>query len=344
MAVEFRAEKRFWLSLILLSASLILFAESIYLVKSFAILYGVGVGASVQSVYSGSQVVQSIQRISISASSFPIAIDISYVLSIISMLSIITASAIMLQRRDRVSGMRTYGVVNTVSALIYLTLLLVLLSEFYMYIAGLYIYVLYFGILLALASGFYLQYWVVAQKTDAPKRSVVINPAEPFSSMVALQEEIFSRLGGHLRIVDKHFNSTALTNLHRLIQGKLDDIGGITVITSSEMLDSDLSRNAAEFEEELKGKNVAFQLRLMSESDAKDQHERFMIDDSSAYKIPPLNIINRKSEHVTRISRSDVIQRFSHLYSNSMTLENYSSKIARGQKGRPDFQSHGKMA
>lgn len=331
MTVEFRAEKRFWLALILLSASLILFAESIYMVKSFAILYGVGVGANVQSVYSGSQLVQSIQRISISASSFPIAIDISYVLSIISMLSIITASAIM-QRRDRTSGMRTYGIVNTVSALIYLTLLLVLLSEFYVYLAGPYMYVLYFGLVLALASGFYLQYWIMLQKNGAPKRSVVINPAEPFSSMVALQEEVFSRLGGQIRIVDKHFNSTALTNLHRLIHGRLDAISSITVITSSEMLDSDLSRNAAEFGEELMGKNVEFHLRLMSESDAKDQHERFMIDDSSAYKIPPLNIINRKSEHVTRINRSDVAARFDHLYSNSMTLENYSSKRSRGQK------------
>ncbi len=220
MAVEFRSERRFWLSLILLSASLILFAESIYLVKNFAILYGVGVGANVQSVYSGSQIVQSIQRISISASSFPIAIDISYVLSIISMLSIITASAMMLQRREKIFGMRTYGVVNTVSAIIYLTLLLVLLSEFYTYMAGPYMYVLYFGLALALASGVYFQYWIMLQKTGAPRRSVVINPAEPFSSMVALQEEVFSRLGGHLRIVDKHFNSTALTNLHRLMHEK----------------------------------------------------------------------------------------------------------------------------
>ena len=118
MTVEFRAEKRFWLALILLSASLILFAESIYMVKSFAILYGVGVGANVQSVYSGSQLVQSIQRISISASSFPIAIDISYVLSIISLCMIqgirsgISCSRCIL---TPVSDIRSYSLFHQIS-------------------------------------------------------------------------------------------------------------------------------------------------------------------------------------------------------------------------------------
>ncbi len=322
MVAEFRSEVRFWIGLVLISASLILFAESVYLIKSFAILYGVGVGANVQSVYSGSQVVQSIQRISISAASFPIAIEIAYVLSIISLIAVISAAAIMIKRTER-SGMRTYGLVNTVSAVVYLALLMVLLSEFYTYIDSPYIYILYFGLALSLVSGIYLQYQVNVKKAVVQKRSVAIDPAEPFSSMIALQDEVFSKLTGDVMIVDKHFNSVALTNLHRLINDRFEGITSITVITSSGMLDSDLSKNASEFGEELDRKQVGFSIRLMADADSKEQHERFMIDDSSAYKIPPFNIINRKSEHVTRIRRSDVKARFDHLYSNSMTIENY---------------------
>ena len=31
--------------------------------------------------------------------------------------------------------------------------------------------------------------------------------------MINLQDEIFSKMSGHLRVIDKHFNTTALTNL-----------------------------------------------------------------------------------------------------------------------------------
>ena len=35
---------------------------------------------------------------------------------------------------------------------------------------------------------------------------------------------------------------------------------------------------------------------MMSEADSVTQHERFIFDDDKAYKIPPLNIINKKAK------------------------------------------------
>ena len=95
------------------------------------------------------------------------------------------------------------------------------------------------------------------------------------------------------------------------------------------MMDMDLAKNVFDLSNEMKSKNVNLQFRVMSDSDSAIQHERFMMDDNYAYKIPPFNIINKKSEHINRINLSEVRGRFRQLYSNSMTIENYRAKMAK---------------
>ena len=72
----------------------------------------------------------------------------------------------------------------------------------------------YAGIALGAAANGYLQYELrVKPSTHMMSSSVSIDPSTPFSNMINLQDEIFSKMGGHLRVIDKHFNSAALTNL-----------------------------------------------------------------------------------------------------------------------------------
>ncbi|MEM3460276.1 MAG: hypothetical protein QXO24_03560, partial [Candidatus Micrarchaeaceae archaeon] len=57
---------------------------------------------------------------------------------------------------------------------------------------------------------------------------------------------------------------------------------------------------------------------------------RIIFDDSKAFKIPPLNIINKKSEHITRLSRSDASRRYEELAKGAISYKNYIIKRARG--------------
>lgn len=329
MVSDIEFEKRTYLLIILICASLIMFAGAIDIIKSFAILYGVGIGASVQSVYSGSSLVQSIERISINSSSFQIAIDIAYMLSIAATISLVSSLALFFKRGEiKISAVRIYGILNIAFSLIYLSVLGLTLLDFYTYIANIYVYFLIASSALGIACSIYIQYQINRSRESAPKRSIAIDPSSPFSSIVALRDGVFSKLSGDLKIVDKHFNSISLINFHRLISDN-SNITSITIITSGVMMDMDLAKNVFDLSNEMKSKNVNLQFRVMSDSDSAIQHERFMMDDNYAYKIPPFNIINKKSEHINRINLSEVRGRFRQLYSNSMTIENYRAKMAK---------------
>jgi hypothetical protein len=61
---------------------------------------------------------------------------------------------------------------------------------------------------------------------------------------------------------------------------------------------------------------------VLDDGDAAKQHERLLLDGSEAYKIPPLNIINKKSEHITAVNRDDAARRFEDLWSRAIKFEN----------------------
>jgi hypothetical protein len=178
--------------------------------------------------------------------------------------------------------------------------------------------VIYAGIALGVIANAYLQYEIRAKPSvHMMHSSLSIDPSTPFSNIINLQDEIFSKMGGHLRIIDKHFNTTALTNLSRLIDGYTSNFNRITIITSREMQDSKFTANASEFEKEMSGMGIPTEVRMMDQKDSAEQHERLLMDDNVAYKIPPFNIINKKSEHITRVKAAESRARFHLLYARA---------------------------
>jgi hypothetical protein len=320
MAQQMKAvELRSALFMIILAASLITFAGSVYMVKQVTELYGAGAGAVLQAKADGTQVTQSLQPISGNLGVFHIGGVLSYVLSIIAL--IIFASALLMVAKrgeEDASYALTYGLLNSAFLAVYAILLITLLSYFSGYLSASYLLVIYAGIALCASANGYLQYELRAKPSlHMMRSSLSIDPSTPFSNIINLQDEIFSKMGGHLRIIDKHFNSTALTNLSRLIDGCTANFSRITVITSREMQDSKFTANASEFEKELAGMGIPAEVRMMDPKDAADQHERLLMDDSVAYKIPPFNIINKKSEHILKVKSAEARARFHLLYARA---------------------------
>jgi hypothetical protein len=322
-------------------ASLMLVLGSVYMVEELSILYGIGAGAIVQSVYD--------HNATIAASVAPAAQQLlaihnyileAYVLFIVAMALMAGAFLMFIKRNERgTSAQSRYVPYHAAMVAVYVLLLYLVVSTPYTPAENFYMDVTYAGIVICFACDGFLEY---LNRKRGPSRSprmlhtMVINPSTPFSNLINLRESIFSKLTGHLRIVDKHFNSTALTNLHRLIEQHQGNFTRITILTSKEMLDADIGSSISDFKSELAGNGTGLEVKLMDEKDAVDQHERIMLDDKIAYKVPPFNIINKKSEHITTISYDHASRRFAYLYQRAIKLENYMAKMSRQGNEKPD--------
>jgi hypothetical protein len=182
----------------------------------------------------------------------------------------------------------------------------------------------YIGCIIAFAAGAHT-ISILSRKSAPVKRAVrqiAIDPKTPYSNIVNISNRLMSRLNGNVRIVDMHFDSRGVDNLARLVKAADAHYSGILVLTRADRLTKEFERNYLDFRNELQNRNIAFELRVMNEDDAKDQHERLLMDDEYAYKIPPLNIINKKSEHIVSINHDVAMRRFDDLWSRATKPEN----------------------
>ena len=160
MAQQMRAQElRSALFIIILAASLMMFAGSVYMVKQVAELYGAGAGAVLQARADGTQVAQSLQSMSSNLGLFHLGAVLSYILTIIAMIIFGSALLMVAKRGDEdAAHALTYGLLNSTFLAVYAVIIITLLSYFSSYLSSTYLLVIYAGIGLgALANG-YLQY------------------------------------------------------------------------------------------------------------------------------------------------------------------------------------------
>ncbi|HVC57893.1 MAG TPA: hypothetical protein VND15_00255 [Candidatus Acidoferrales bacterium] len=208
-------------------------------------------------------------------------------------------------------------------AIAYMALASVLALNFSSPTISVFDYLPYIGGILALAAGA-LGLLSMSQK-QVQKRSaspIQINPETPYSNMLIISNRLMKKLSGNIRILDMHIDSRAIENLARLVSGNAGSYKKISVLTTKERLGDDFARAYNDFKAELANQNVEFELRIIKESEAHRQHERMILDDSKAYKIPPLNIINRKNEHIVSIKHKDAEMWFERLWGGSTRFEN----------------------
>ncbi len=322
------------------TGSLMILAGSVYILKELAYLYGVGAGSSITlstlnitgNVLVTPIVAQLLQQVTMLRD----GLFESYALFLIALIAVGSSFILFIRRHDRGAqrSSATYALLHTAFSVMYLLMLYIILSSLIAYFNTLYMYVVYLGVILCLASDAYMQYAIrqpmQVQTRQRQKGTLAIDPSKPFSSYLALQQQ-FSDLSGELRIVDKHFNSVALENLHRIMERSMTNFTKFVILTSKEMMDSSFGTDIIDFKKELNGLGVGLEVKLMDDKDAIEQHERFIMDDRTAYKIPPFNIINRRSEHITKISFSEADKRFRYLYGRAIKMENYAVKRARGE-------------
>jgi len=313
-------------SVLLITASLILMATAIFNVSQLSIDYGLGAGAILQSSHDNAAVAPALQATSAQLQAIYQAMLEEGFLAAVGLMMFIMAFVLLVHGPNKYeSYTRRYVPLHLMLAVIYVALILIIDSTFSssIYTVNL---VTYVAIAVCMLLDIYLQLSLHNPAMVRKIRGIGINPSTPYANLVRIKEELFDNLNGEVGIVDKHFNSLAMSNLYRLLPTEGSGIKSLRVLTSEEMLDSGFGSNYADLKNELKNQGIGMEIKIMAKDDASAQHERFIFDDSVAYKIPPLNIINRKSEHIVKMGQRDARRRFDYLYQNAVKFENLSSR------------------
>ncbi len=344
MAADKEAEENTnykYLLILLGMASVVLSAATIYMMQVLSIGYGTyyGIGSLIRSgtlngVLSQTNLTVLSLKASSAMSSITTAMREVYIIFLLSLGMLGSSFVLYTARRVRHSPMvRRYTLLHSVLTILYVALFYIVFSSgFSIDLFGSYFLLVYFAMAVAMAVDAYLEFGVHGYGRKLLKREIRIEAGTPYTNLVKLREGVFSGLSGNVGIVDKHFNSQAISNLHRLIEGNLANVKRIDVLTTREMFDSRFLENYNDFKKELSNAGVELNFMLMADADSVSQHERFIFDDSRAYKIPPLNIINKKSEHVVSFSVKDARGRFESMARNALKYENYLVRQAREQK------------
>lgn len=308
------------LSILLITFSIILIGSGVLSVEFFSTQYGLGAAAILTASATNSSVIQILQYAASQNSLFYQAILESYIITSIGFVLFAMSFVLWLHRQSGYERfLKIYVPLHLILVIIYLVLLFIIYSAFDFNLYSLILDITYLAIVFSILLDLYIGYKIYG--TDVRRRfsGIRIAPNTPYTNMINLKEKMFSSFIGNVCIVDKHFNSQALLNLYRLISDN-KNIKKITVISSNEMLDSSFNKEYRDLKNELEEQEIVLEIKLMNQNDAIQQHERFIFDDSSAYKIPPFNIINKKSEHILKMSRKDAVKRFEELLLKSVKI------------------------
>jgi hypothetical protein len=320
-----------YLVLLLGLASLVLATATVYMMQVLSISYGAW--ATVQSIASKTNLTANLTQTTAQMVSLNGSMREVYIVAFMAFGMMGSALVMYVTRYRRFGAMsRRYSLMHTMLTVIYIALFFIAISGLSINYASAYLILVYVAMAVALGIDLYIEFSMHSNNPfgERSSKGMRIEPNAPYSNLVRLREGIFSKLHGEVRIVDKHFNSDAIANLHRLLETNLNKINKLEILTSREMFDVKFQENYTDFKNELKNAGVELDFMLMSNEDAVAQHERFIFDDERAYKIPPLNIINKKSEHIVDLRQGEVRSRFNLLMRNATKYDNYVIKQARG--------------
>ncbi|MCL4389630.1 hypothetical protein M1397_03425 [Candidatus Marsarchaeota archaeon] len=307
--------------------AIILLFGSVYLINLLSTVYGIGVGATVQSLSDNTPIASQLVPFTAQSATLGRGVLESYISFFIAIAIGAGAFILLLNRREVPTKTASkYTTLTAVLSIIFILLYYLASEGIPSAFVGAYAYLPYLGFLICVLSVAYVEYVIrmkQPKRTPSRRGAVALNPSTPFSNMLNLQNELMNNLSGAIRIVDKHFNSTAIVNLYRLLSGFESNFNKITILTSKEMLGASFPEEVRDLRRELGASGIELDVRLMDEKDAVEQHERFIMDQRNAYKMPPFNIINKRSEHVIKASFRDADRRFSELLNRAIKLENY---------------------
>ena len=311
-------ERKGVISLIIFFASILTLLYAIYYIQQLSLNIGIGAGAGIVASSNANIIVNvTIAQLLNNIPTLQLALSISYILFVLTIIMVIASGLQILNKRSGIE----WPIIIGISALAYLLLSILLETSFIFAEPYLIFSLSTIGGAIVVLLSIYNAFGIIRIRHHAI-RNIRIDPSKPYTNMIKLSDELFSKLSGDIKILDMHFDSLGLKNLAILLENSNISYLSVYVLANEDRIGGRFIKEYNDFKNELKNRNIIFEMRILNENDAIQQHERLLIDNSNAYKIPPFNIINRKSEHIVRTNYKDALIGFEYLWGRAKKLEN----------------------
>ncbi len=319
--LEFTTKYNNYIGIIVVVLSFIMILYTFYYLVDLSYSIGLYKGISEISILYNVSLNSAIKASLVSLPSVEIALDIIYVMVPISLM---VFSMSILWMFSKMYSKWSISIL-AVGSIVYLMLIYLLQSNFH-FNKFLYSFLVPYitGFLLLILSIYSILSLMYSSESDI---SIEINPLTPYSNMINLSNKLMKHLSGDIRIIDTHFDNTSFDNLSRLIVNNMKNYKSIYILTYLDNNSRGFGRGYVDFKNEVENRNINFQLRIMDKNDFSEQHERIMMDSEKAFKIPPINIINKKSEHIVGIEYEEALERFNKIWNNAKKYENFNKNL-----------------
>ena len=311
-------ERNNLISIVIFLAGILTLLYALYYIQQLSLNIGIGAGAGIIAGSNANIIVNvTIAQLANSIPALQFALSISYMLFVLSLIMVLVGGLQLFSKR---AGME-WSVVMAIVSLAYIAISILLETSF-VFAEPYTIFSLstIAGFLILLLSAYNII--IIMRQRGRSFKNIRIDPSKPYSNMLKLSDELISKMNGNIKILDMHFDSIGLKNLAILLDLSKRNYTAIYVLTGHERMSSRFARECMEFRHEMQNKNIYFELRIMDVQDTSMQHERLMFDNTNAYKIPPFNIINKKSEHIVKMSHIDANRSFDKLWAQARKIEN----------------------
>lgn len=126
---------------------------------------------------------------------------------------------------------------------------------------------------------------------DKKKGEMMIAPSTPFSNKIAFWDTIKS-CDGHIHWVDKYFSVAGLRMLSEALDG--ESVKTVKILMSIDKADEKIRKAFKDFKDEMKGKGVACELRVIADSVLKASiHDRWIVSRGKCFNVPSPDTIER---------------------------------------------------
>jgi superfamily II DNA or RNA helicase len=151
-------------------------------------------------------------------------------------------------------------------------------------------------------------------------------PELPFTNIMTVAG-LMKRFEGIVSVLDKHFDEKGLKFLKEIDPTKVKEL---RILMGKSHLRREFKELYKAFEKEMMKARVRVQCRVVADADDSETHDRYIISQNLVYDIPPLNVINEKLGHITRITSekdvADLRKRFEKYWLNATNVEKISTK------------------
>ena len=169
---------------------------------------------------------------------------------------------------------------------------------------------------------------------ESEKDTILITPQSPYANTKHLKDIIKSQYG-EIKWVDKYFSVVGLDLLSEISsENNGTQLTSVKILTSINKVDHKIREKFKTLKEELQYKGISAEMRVITNSDLKNQlHDRWLITESGTYNIPSTDTLRVGQYSEIRKTESELP--FSDWWNQSLDLISDWNQIEQKLAGMP---------